>query len=50
MSLKRCKLKINQFPSSLLEATDVVASDREFLKPIFNDEIINKIIGHGLKE
>ncbi len=49
-SKRRTELKIKQLPSSLLEAAEALESDREFLKPIFDDEIIYKIIEHGLKE
>jgi len=49
-SKRRTELKIKQLPSSLLEAAEALESDRDFLKPIFNDEIIDKIIEHGLKE
>lgn len=51
MSPKRRKeLNIKQLPSSLLEATESLENDREFLKPIFNDEVIDRIIDHGVKE
>ena len=51
MSSKRRKeLNIKQLPSSLLEATESLENDREFLKPIFNDEVIDRIIDHGVKE
>lgn len=49
-SQRRKELNIKQLPSSLLEATESLENDREFLKPIFNDEVIDRIIDHGVKE
>jgi len=49
-SLRRRQLGIKQLPTSLLEASEALDSDREFLKPIFNDSVIEKLIEHATNE
>ena len=47
---KRRELGIRQLPHSLLEAAETLDNDREFLKPIFDNTAIDKIIDHAINE
>ena len=47
---KRRELGIKQLPSSLREAYEQLDSDRSFLKPIFTDDVIDRIIENEIKE
>jgi glutamine synthetase len=51
MSQKRRRdLGITQLPASLREAYEELASDSEFLKPVFDSETIERIVEHEEKE
>jgi len=41
---RRRELGIKELPGSLLEAIESLESDREFLKPVFTDDVIDTII------
>jgi len=47
---RRRQLGIKELPGSLKEAVECLKSDREFLKPVFSDELLEKIIENGLNE
>ena len=47
---KRNELGIKQLPMSLIDATEALQSDRSFLKPIFDDSVIDRIIEHARSE
>lgn len=47
---RRKQLGIKELPGSLREAIECLKSDREFLGPIFSDELIDKIVENGLSE
>jgi glutamine synthetase len=47
---RRRELGIKELPVSLKEAIESLQSDREFLKPIFSEEILDAIIENGMKE
>ena len=47
---ERNELGIKQLPTSLIEATEALESDRSFLKPIFNDSVIERIIENARSE
>jgi glutamine synthetase len=47
---KRREFGIKQLPASLREAFEELDSDREFLKPVFGDDTIDRIIEHETKE
>lgn len=47
---KRREHGIKQLPHSLLEAAELLNNDRNFLKPIFDDIVIDKIIDHAIEE
>ena len=47
---RRRELGIKQLPSSLREAYEQLDSDRSFLKPIFSDDVIDRIIENEIKE
>jgi glutamine synthetase len=47
---RRRSLGIKELPGSLREAVDCLQSDREFLKPIFADQMIDAVIENALKE
>ena len=47
---RRRSLGIKELPGSLKEALDCLASDQDFLKPIFTQEILDAIIENGMKE
>ena len=47
---RRRELGIRQLPPSLREAYEELNIDREFLKPIFDDEIIDSIILQEAKD
>src|ERR671914_1973430 len=49
-SERRRQLGITQLPASLREAYEELRSDNVFLKPIFDSEIIDRIIEHEEKE
>jgi glutamine synthetase len=49
-SMRRRELGIKQLPASLREAYEEIESDRTFLKPIFSDDVIDRIIEHEAKE
>ncbi|HYY65501.1 MAG TPA: type I glutamate--ammonia ligase [Nitrososphaeraceae archaeon] len=49
-SMRRRELGIKQLPASLREAYEEIESDRTFLKPIFSDDVIDRIIEHQAKE
>ena len=46
---RRHDLGIRQLPATLREAYEELSNDREFLKPIFDDEIIDSIILQEVK-
>ena len=48
--MRRRELAIKQLPASLREAYEELESDRTFLKPIFSDDVIDRIIEHEAKE
>jgi glutamine synthetase len=48
--IRRRQLGIKQLPTSLLEASEALDSDREFLKPLFDDSVIEKLIEHATNE
>ena len=51
MSVKRRReLGIKQLPASLREAYEELDNDRAFLKPIFSDDVIDRIIDYEAKE
>jgi glutamine synthetase len=47
---RRRALGIQELPGSLKEAIDCLKSDRDFLKSIFTDEIVDALIDIGMKE
>ena len=47
---RRRQLGIKELPGSLKEAIEELESDREFLKPIFSNEVIDTIIENGMKD
>ena len=47
---RRHDLGIRQLPATLREAYEELSNDREFLKPIFDDEIIDSIILQEVKD
>ncbi|MEM2173103.1 MAG: type I glutamate--ammonia ligase [Thermoproteota archaeon] len=47
---RRRQLGIRELPGSLKEAIECLKSDREFLKPIFSDDLIDRIIENGLND
>jgi glutamine synthetase len=47
---RRRELGIKQLPATLREAYEELESDRAFLKPIFGDDVIERIIEHEVKE
>lgn len=49
-SERRRQLGVKELPGSLNEALDELESDNEFLKPVFPQEAIEKIIENGRKE
>jgi glutamine synthetase len=49
-SQRRMDLGIKQLPATLREACEELSNDREFLKPIFDDEIIDSIILQEVKD
>jgi glutamine synthetase len=49
-SKRRRQLGIKQLPTSLLDATESLDSDREFLKPLFDGSVIDRLIEHSTNE
>ena len=49
-SKRRRQLGIKQLPTSLLDATEALDSDRQFLKPIFEGSVIDRLIEHSTNE
>jgi glutamine synthetase len=49
-SKRRRQLGIKQLPTSLLDATEALDSDREFLKPLFDGSVIDRLIEHSTNE
>jgi glutamine synthetase len=49
-SKRRRQLGIKQLPTSLLEASEALDSDREFLKPVFDGSVIERLIEHSTNE
>ena len=47
---RRRQLGIKQLPTSLLDATEALDSDREFLKPLFDSSVIDRLIEHSTNE
>jgi len=47
---RRRQLGIKELPGSLKEALEELESDQEYLKPIFSQDTIGKIIENGMKE
>lgn len=47
---RRKQLGIGELPGSLKEAIDALKSDSEFLKPIFTQDLIERLIENGMKE
>ena len=47
---RRKALGIKELPGSLREAVECLESDRDFLKPIFTDDIIDAVVENGLRE
>jgi len=47
---RRRQLGIRELPGSLKEAIEELKSDRDYLKPIFTDECVDKIIENGMRE
>jgi glutamine synthetase len=47
---RRRQLGISELPSSLDEALDELKSDREYLKPVFEDDMLETIIERGTNE
>jgi glutamine synthetase len=47
---RRMELGIRQLPATLREAYEELSNDREFLKPIFDDDIIDSIILQEVKD
>jgi glutamine synthetase len=47
---RRRQLGVKELPGSLKEAVECLKSDRGFLKPVFSDELLEKIIENGLSE
>jgi len=47
---RRRELGIEELPGSLKEAVECLESDHEFLKPIFTQDAIDKIIENAMKE
>ncbi len=47
---KRRELGIKQLPGSLVEATDAMLSDSEYLRPIFPKEVLDDIVERELKD
>ncbi|HYO06115.1 MAG TPA: glutamine synthetase, partial [Phototrophicaceae bacterium] len=47
---RRMDLGIRQLPATLREAYEELSNDREFLKPIFDDDIIDSIIIQEVKD
>ena len=47
---RRRELGIKQLPASLREAYEQLESDRSFLKPIFDDDVIDRIIENEVKD
>ena len=48
--MRRRQLGIKQLPTSLLEASEALNADRAFLKPLFDDSIIDKLIENATNE
>ena len=49
-SKRRRQLGIKQLPTSLIEASEALDSDREFLKPVFDGTVIERLIEHSTNE
>jgi glutamine synthetase len=49
-SKRRRQLGIKQLPTSLLDATESLDSDREFLKPLFDGSVIDRLIERSTNE
>jgi glutamine synthetase len=49
-SKRRRQLGIKQLPTSLLDASHALDCDREFLKPVFDGSIIDRLIEHSTNE
>ena len=49
-SKRRRQLGIKQLPTSLIEASEALDSDREFLKPVFDGSVIERLIEHSTNE
>ncbi len=47
---RRRELGIKELPGSLKEAIEELQSDQEYLKPIFSQDVIEKIVENGMKE
>ena len=47
---RRAELGIKQLPATIREAYEELNNDRDFLKPIFDDEIIDSIIFQEQKD
>ncbi|MEM4699764.1 MAG: type I glutamate--ammonia ligase [Candidatus Nezhaarchaeales archaeon] len=47
---QRRELGIRELPSSLEEAVECLESDREFLKPVFSQDLIDSVIENALRE
>jgi glutamine synthetase len=47
---RRRQLGIEELPGSLKEAVECLESDRDFLKPIFTDDVVEKVVENALKE
>ena len=47
---KRRELGIKQLPGSLVEATDSMLSDSEYLRPIFPKEVLDDIVERELRD
>jgi glutamine synthetase len=45
-SKRRHQLGIKQFPTSLLHASEALDSDKEFLKPLFDGSVIERLVEH----
>lgn len=47
---RRKQLGIGELPGSLKEAIEALKSDSEFLKPIFTQDLIEKVVENGMRE
>ncbi|MFH1327283.1 MAG: type I glutamate--ammonia ligase [Candidatus Bathyarchaeota archaeon] len=47
---RRHQLGIKELPGNLKEALECLESDHEYLKPIFSQDVIEKIIENGMRE